>query len=596
MIQLRTYTTYDLCPTQHAMLIVWGHFARTLGLLDHLATLPLHQKTVTHAPHEKIVEFLIGLLSGMEYLTDLSVGPTPLVRDHAVATAWQLESLAAASTVSRTLKASDQQTVQALRAALDAIGQPFLDRAIAEVRERGQHLLLDADLTGRPVSSTSRTYPDAAFGYMDGELRLGYQLAEICVQTTLFGRQWLSARQHPGSTVSGPCLLELIADAERRLNCHPRRRTELVAQRLAVCSQTIAEEERLALQQERRGLQQTQRLERLASQIQNAQAQIDSLQAWPRNGRHSGPYSLLSRLQTQIAGWQRQQERAKAQQVHAEAVASRHRIRVQSLRQMRDQLQTYLEQLRQENADEARLASCTIRLDAGFSSGENLTALIELGYDLETKSGNDGLVQALRKQVSDATVWERVGKNAEMIGWTNYTIHTCPYLLTVALERFSTPRGHLHAVLIRNQETPQTPCPDLTAWFQAYNARQTIEAGNKEEKTTFKVQHLMSRSAAGIEIQALLTVFAANFVRWASVWVRERIEYSSPQFERILSSPKRLVRVAANSPAMIEQTDGCVRVYFSPLSSLSGVVICVSSTPDLQLSLPVVANHQFSSA
>ena len=33
MIQLRTYTTNDLCPTQHAMLIVWGHFARTLGLL-----------------------------------------------------------------------------------------------------------------------------------------------------------------------------------------------------------------------------------------------------------------------------------------------------------------------------------------------------------------------------------------------------------------------------------------------------------------------------------------------------------------------------------------------------------------------------------
>jgi hypothetical protein len=282
--------------------------------------------------------------------------------------------------------------------------------------------------------------------------------------------------------------------------------------------------------------------------------------------------------------------------VHADAVASRHRARAQTLRQARDQLQTYLERLCQENADEARLASCTMRLDAGFSSGENLTALIELGYDLETKSGNDGLVQALRKQVSDATVWTRVGKNAEMIGWTNYTIHTCPYPLTVALERFSTPRGRLHAVLIRNQETPQTPCPDLAAWFQAYNARQTIEAGNKEEKTTFKVQHLMSRSAAGIEIQALLTVFAANFVRWASVWVRERVEKSSPQFERILTSPKRLVRVAANSPATIDQTDGCVRVCFSPLSGLNGVVVCVSGTPDLQLSLPVLANHQFSSA
>ena len=595
MIQLRTYTTNDRCPTQHAMLIVWGHFARTLGLLDRLAPLPIHQKTVTHAPHQKIVEFLIGLLSGMEYLTDLSSGPSPLVRDHAVASAWQLETFAAASTVSRTLKASDRQTVLALRAALDAVGQPFLDRAIAEMRERHQPLLLDADLTGRPVSSTSRTYPDAAFGYMDGELRLGYQLAEICVQTTLFGRQWLSARQHPGSTVSAPCLLELIADAERRLNCHPRRRTELVEQRLAASSQTIAEEERLAAMQEQRSLQQTQRLERLAREIQTAQAQIGHLQAGPLSSRHGGPYSQLSRLQKQVAGWQRQQERATAQRVHADAVESGHRARAQILRHARDQLQTYLERLCQENADEATLLPCTIRLDAGFSSGENLTALIEKGYDLETKSGNDALLSALRKQVTNTTVWARVGKNAEMIGWTNYRIHTCPYPLTVALERFSTPRGRLHAVLIRNQETPQTPCPDLAEWFEAYNARQTIEAGNKEEKTTFKVQHLMSRSAAGIEIQALLTVFAANFVRWVSAWVRERVESSSPQFERILNSPKRLVRVAANSPATVDQTDVCVRVCFSPLSGLNGVVVCVSGTPDLRLSLPVLANHQFSS-
>ena len=419
MIQLRTYTTNERCPTQHAMLIVWGHFARTLGLLDRLARLPIHQKTVRHAPHEKIVEFLSGLLSGMEYLTDLSCGPTPLVRDHAVASAWQLEACAAASTVSRTLKASDHQTVRALRAALEAVGQPFLDRAIAEMRERQQRLLLDADLTGRPVSSTSRTYPDAAFGYMAGELRLGYQLAEICVQTTLFGRHWLSARQHPGSTVSGSCLLELIEDAERRLNCHPRRRTELVEQRLAAWSQTIAEEERLAAMQEQRSLQQTQRLERLARELQTAQAQIDLLQAGPRASRQGGPYSQLSRLQAQVAGWWRQQERATAQRVLADAVESRHRARTQTLQHARVQLQTYLERLCEENADGARLVPCTIRLDAGFSSGENLTVLIELGYDRETKSGNDALVQALRKQVTATTVWERVGKNAEMIAWTN---------------------------------------------------------------------------------------------------------------------------------------------------------------------------------
>src|SRR4051812_25379098 len=38
-------------------------------------------------------------------------------------------------------------------------------------------------LTGRPVSSASHSYPGAAFGYMDGAIRLGYQLAAVCLQT-----------------------------------------------------------------------------------------------------------------------------------------------------------------------------------------------------------------------------------------------------------------------------------------------------------------------------------------------------------------------------------------------------------------------------
>ena len=595
MIQPQTLPSSDRCRTQHAMLIVWGHFAQTIGVRERLARVPIRQKTVTYAPQDKLIEFLIGLLSGMEYLTDLSAGSAPLVNDHAVARAWQLDTLADASTVSRTLKACDATTVAALRTALDDLGQPFLDQAIADLRAQRQRLVLDADLTGRPVSSTSRTYPGAAFGYMDGELRLGYQLAEICVQTPRFGRQWLSARHHPGSMVSAPCLLELIQDAERRLQCHPCRRTELVEQRLAASVDALAEAERLAAHQEQRMQQQTQRLARLETQIQDAQTRVHWLQVVPASRRQSGPYSQLSRLEAQIDGWQRQQERAQAQRTHAQVVAQRHRAHAQALHAEQERLQAYLEQLRRDNASQADPPACTIRLDGGFSSGENLTTLIELGYDVDTKSGNAALVQALRNQVTETMAWTRVGKNAEMIGWTNYTLHHCPYPLTVGLERFHTPAGLLHAVLIRYQEDAQVTDPALAAWFHAYNARQTIEAGNKEEKTTFTVQHLMSRSAAGIEIQALLTVFAANFVRWATTWVRPRIEHSSPRFEAVLARPKHLVRIAANSPATIDSSDARVRVCFSPLSSLEGVVVCVVGMPGVQLMLPLFESHHFSS-
>jgi len=564
--------------TQHAMLIVWGHFGRTIGLLEQLTQIPIPQKKVLRAPQEKIMEFLIGLLSGMEYLTDLSEGPAPLAKDREVSTAWKLQAMADASGVSRTLQACNDETVRELAAVLDAVSQPFIDRAVDDLRQRNEPLVLDADLTGRPVSSTSQTFPGAAFGYMDGEVRLGYQLAEICLDTSLFGRQWLSAQHHPGNTVSARCLLSLVQEAERRLGCHPRRRTELVAQRISACEGEIAEWEQRAAQQEQHAAAQAERLVRLAEQIGVAQAQVQALEATPASSRQAGPYSRLNRLKQQITSWRGQMERAQAQMTQAEAVAIRRRERQQAWRAEQMQLQERYERLCHENACQLNPPRCRLRMDAGFATGENLTEIIELGYEVDTKSANDALVQALRSRVTAEQEWTKVGKNAEMIGWTNYESNTCPYPLTVGLERFHTPKGVLHAVLIRSQEGLVTTCPDVRD-FHAYNARQTIEAGNKEEKTTFKVQHLMSRSLAGIQIQAMLTVFAANFVRWAAEWIRPRVEQSTRRFDRVLSSPKRLVRIAANSLAAVERNDGRLLLRFTALSSFEGVVIRLSGVP-----------------
>lgn len=160
-------------PTHHALLVVWGHFAQTLDLYARLTLVPLAQKTVHHTPAAKLLTFFLGLLCGNEYLADLTTGPTPLYHDPQVAAAWGLPALAEASGVSRTLAAADEQTLGTLQTTLDAIAQPFLDRAITDLRTRRQPLVLDADLTGRPISSTSTSYPDAAFGYMDGQIRLG---------------------------------------------------------------------------------------------------------------------------------------------------------------------------------------------------------------------------------------------------------------------------------------------------------------------------------------------------------------------------------------------------------------------------------------
>lgn len=590
-----TLTTDGSDLTQHAMLIVWGHFARSIGLLEGLAEVPINQKKVIRAPQEKIVELLVGLLSGIEYLTDLSEGPAPLTKDPEVSTAWKLQGMADASGVSRTLWACTDETVQRLAEVLDAVSQPFIDRAVSDLRQRNEPLVLDVDLTGRPVSSTSQTFPGAAFGYMDGEVRLGYQLAQVCLDTSLFGRQWLSAQHHPGNTVSAGCLLSLVQEAERRLGCHPRRRTELVVQRISAYEEEIVALEQRAERHEQRAAVQTQRVVRLADQIQAAEAQVKALTATPVSSRQAGPYSQLNRLKNQIVGWRRQMERAQAQMTQAHAVAARYWGRREARLAERLQLQERCERLCQENARQLDPPHCRLRMDAGFATGEKLTEVIELGYEVDTKSANDALVQALRNRVTANQEWTRVGKNAEMVGWTNYETNTCPYPLTVGLERFHTPKAVRHAVLIRSQEGPMITGPDLSAWFHDYNARQTIEAGNKEEKTTFKVQHLMSRSPAGIQIQAMLTVFAANFVRWADEWIRPRVEQSNRRFDGVLSSPKHLVRVAANSLAAIERNGGRLLVRFSPLSSFEGVVIRLSGVVGHQLPLPLFTNDHFAS-
>ena len=60
----------------------------------------------------------------------------------------------------------------------------------------------DGDLTGLPVSNTSRTYPNAAYGHMSDEIRLGYQAGVVSLQSPSYGRLWMSVDHHAGDTVS----------------------------------------------------------------------------------------------------------------------------------------------------------------------------------------------------------------------------------------------------------------------------------------------------------------------------------------------------------------------------------------------------------
>ncbi len=91
--------------TQHAMLVVWGEYARSIGLVKGIERVRLQHKEVKHSPQRKVLEFLVAILGGLPYLKDISRSAHPLDQDLAVAKAWGQTGWADQSGVSRTLSA-----------------------------------------------------------------------------------------------------------------------------------------------------------------------------------------------------------------------------------------------------------------------------------------------------------------------------------------------------------------------------------------------------------------------------------------------------------------------------------------------------------
>ncbi len=577
-------------PTQHGLLVCWGHFAQELGLLDHLQAVPIPQKTVTHAPAAKLTTLFMGLLSGIEYLTDLTHAPAPLYHDPTLAAAWGLPALPEASGVSRTLTAATPQALATLQTVLATLTQPFLERALQEERLRSQPLVLDVDLTGQPVDDSSTTFPNAAFGYMDGAIRLGYQLAVVCLHTELYGRQWLVGEQNPGNTVSAPCLLGLLAAAETRLGGHPRRRPELLDPRSAVLQATAQVATTRAAAVNRRRAALLAERTTLQDELRGTLRRVCVL-------RQAGPPALaltqaeanLAQGQARLAWLGEQTAQLARQEFLALEAASRAATDLAALVARRGALAA-------ENAAQPEGPRVVLRMDAGFSSGANLSAVLELGYDLETKSANPALATALLARLPAPTVWTRVGKQAEMVGFAPYTLSICPYPLAVGLERFQTADGPKYAVLLRNEVAPDGGPPDLRAWFKRYNERGAMEAAIKQGKTVFHVQHLFSRQRIGMQIQIALTLFAANFVQWAAAWVAERLLAQQGHLAAALQRVKRAVRSAANAPAVVEETGRQVVVRFSPCSSWAGLVVGLAGPAAIQLELPLLARWGWGSS
>lgn len=373
--------------TQHAMLVVWGLYAQRIGLIKRLMRVKLRQKSRFHQPQTKLLEFFMAMLAGWPHLQDISRSAHPLDQDGAVAQAWQ-QSAWADYSGGRTMQQVSAAETDAVITVLEAIEQPFLEKELALACQRSGHLVYDLDLTGRPVSSTSTSYPNTAFGYMGDTISLGYQAVLVSMHSPSYGRLWLANQLHPGDTVSVTEAQSLTRAAERRYQRHLARLTE-----------------------------------------------------------------IESNL---------------------------------------EQLRSHYRQLESGNATNPHPVRVILRIDAGFAGRENIEWLIEMGYDIYTKSRSHHVVDFLKRQTDDQTAWQRVGANAELVAWSEHRLKGCPYPLDVALERFYTGKTRKHSALIHYGSDPVSK--DLPAWFQCYNHQSTyVDSKSSQSMPLFVESHLIAQ-------------------------------------------------------------------------------------------------------
>lgn len=558
--------------TQHAFLVAWGWFAEQIGLIQQLQAVRLKQKRYNHTPQSKVLEFLVAILAGSKHLQDISLAAHPLDKDQAVAEAWRQPGWADYSGVSRTLSGLSWDEARQITAVLDQINQPYIQAELKLLRCQGKRICLDGDLTGIPVSNTSRSYPNAAYGHMDDEIRLGYQAGVVSLKSPTYGRLWLSIAHHPGDTVSSTQAEALVLAAEVHLAQRPQRRTALLYQRIQALEQPLAatvqrrETQRQAVERAR------ERLAESGQEYQERQQQLAEREAASQvQQRLERPSSRLAQARKRL------QATAKRMQSRQKSVCAAERRFNKTTVQWHEQqaqvtlLRQRLNRFEQDNAANPAPIEAQFRLDAGFGTYENIALLIEMGYEVYTKPYSYRVVSFLQEQIAEQAAWVRVGANAELVAWSDQLLKGCPYPVDIGLERFYTGKTRKQSALLHFGSDPVTH--DLRGWFEQYNARQTIEAGIKESKQVFYLHRIKVRSEPAIYLQESFVIFAANFIRWASHWLADQAQPAHDALDIRKLGVKRQVHVAAHVSAQVIRSSEGRLLRFSKQSAFAGKVL-----------------------
>jgi hypothetical protein len=576
--------------TQHAMLIPWGRFARHLQLSQRLRAavkVDRHQDAIPGG--DLVLEFGLASLAGYEYLRDLNLGSHPLVKDQAVADAWELE-FGHYTTVSRFLYDLPDEAVNQIQAELEAIQRPYLHQAVHEMLCHQEYLTLCGDLTGRPVSDYSWTYPpDAVFGYMANQVRKGHQVGLV----TLKGCQHrihVAAFHYAGDTVSSACLRQMVQETEVRLGCRPRRRVELVRQRLEALEAKISAKRTWVEAQQTHLRQQLERQIRLGDRLRMIRQEIADLET-QRPGKPLRPHARLSQAYRHKTSQERQLQSALTLENQARQALARHQGHLAELQADREELIHWLAQLELDNQRLVHPVRIRWLLDGGFGDAANVTYLIELGYEIYTTAHNGKTTQSLLNQLEPEATWTQVGARTQALELSPaQAFGPCPYPLRLTLLRWQAGETIKQTTLVSFSEGEPLP---ITAVFPTYHQRQDVEAGIKQGKGTFGLTKLRVRSAAGLRLlEQFALVFWPNFVHWAAAWLINQVHDDNDRFSHLLQQVRPQVRVAAQTPAWVLTNPDGQLLQFDPDGPFAGVKINLDGPFAYQCPMPLFQTGQ----
>src|SRR5215217_7425056 len=205
--------------TAFGPLCLLGHYLSQEGVLKPLSSVHIVQKSIKHSPTQKLIDALMGILSGCKALYKIDVRVRP---DAPLQRAFGKERCADQSTIQRTLNAFTSENVAQLRQAVEAIGRRY-SATFSHDFER-EMLVVEVDLTGLRASKRAE---GSTKGYFSGERNAtGRQLLRVSVPQY---KEILFEKLYAGNTTSCEVLKESIRELERILSLaeerQKRRRT-----------------------------------------------------------------------------------------------------------------------------------------------------------------------------------------------------------------------------------------------------------------------------------------------------------------------------------------------------------------------------------